>query len=167
MVAKPTRKRKNFSESPNACAFSAVFLTLALAEGFLPTRVNSSLTGSICWTSMLLIRQDFDPLKKSPVTSWLLFVYPSSRWGVWGYHLPLLFSGLVQLPVIVTRKMCCQGCGVAMVMTPVPVFASGHFWPSPTRGLCASGAAPGRGWRAGIVLFGAISASSSMVASVF
>jgi hypothetical protein len=93
---------------------------------------------------------------------------PPTDGGVWGHHLSLIFSGLIQLPLVVTQKMRCQGCGVAIVMTPVPVFASGQFWPSPARGLCASGAAPGRGGgRAGIVLFGAISASSAMFAGVF
>ena len=46
--------------------------------------------------------------------------------------------------------------------TSVPALASGQFWPSPARGMCTSGAAPGRGKRVGMVDFGAISSASSL-----
>ena len=34
----------------------------------------------------------------TPITGWLMSVYSSRRWGVWGHHLPFLFSGLVHSP---------------------------------------------------------------------
>ncbi len=80
--------------------------------------------------------------------------------GVWGHHLPILFSRLVLV-------QCCRGCGVAITATAIPVLMSGQFLPSPVPGMCTSGAALGRGERAGIVSFGAISVMSAMVVSVF
>ena len=56
-------------------------------------------------------------------------------------------------PLVVTRKICCQGSGVVVASTsvPMPMLASGQYWPSPMRGSCTSESAPGRGRRAGMV----------------
>ena len=65
------------------------------------------------------------------------------------------------------RSRTCMGaCGVVYAKTAVPALASGQFWPSPLPGVCTSGAAPGRGGRVGMVLFGPISMSSAMVVRV-
>ena len=79
----------------------------------------------------------------APVTSLLLSLYSFRGWGVWGHHLPLLFSGLVQLPLIVTRKMRCRGCRVAAAATAIPVLTSGQFWPSPLPDACTTGTSTG------------------------
>ena len=54
-------------------------------------------------------------------------------------------------PLVVTRKICCQGSGVVVASTSVPMLASGQYWPSPMCGSCTSESAPGRGRRAGMV----------------
>ncbi len=79
--------------------------------------------------------------------------------GVWGHHLPFLFSGLVLV-------QSCQRCRVATAAMANPVLARGQFLPSSVPGMCTSGAALGRGGRGGMVLFGAISVISAMVVRV-
>jgi hypothetical protein len=81
------------------------------------------------------------------------------RGGVWGHHLPLLFSRFV----LVQHH---RGWGVVSATTAVSALVSGQFLPSPLPGVCTSGAAPGRGGRVGMVLFGPISVSSAMVVRV-
>ncbi len=73
--------------------------------------------------------------------------------------MPLLFSGLV----LVQPRRSCRVSAAAMV---IPALVSGQFWPSPARGPCSSGVTPGRGGKAGTMLFGAISIVSAMVVSV-
>ena len=80
--------------------------------------------------------------------------------------MPLLFSGLAQLPLVVALKMSHRGCGVAATATAIPSLASGQVWPSPASGIFTSGEAPGSGGRAGMVSFGAISIASVMVVIV-
>jgi hypothetical protein len=48
-----------------------------------------------------------------------------------GHHLPLLFSGLAQLPLVVTLNMSHRGCGVAATATAIPAVASGEVWLAP------------------------------------
>jgi hypothetical protein len=48
----------------------------------------------------------------------------------------------------------------------IPGLASGQFLPSPAPKMCTSGAAPGRGGRGGMVLFGVISITLAMVVRV-
>jgi hypothetical protein len=50
-----------------------------------------------------------------------------------------------------------RGCGVAATATAIPALASGQFWPTPSPGACTYGATRGRGGRAGMPSFGAIS----------
>ena len=45
--------------------------------------------------------------------------------------------------------------------------ADGLFWPSPSSGICTTGATGWRGGRAGIPSFGAISIASAMVSECF
>jgi hypothetical protein len=80
--------------------------------------------------------------------------------GVWGHHLPLLFTRLV----LVQRH---RGCGVTTSATAIPALADGQFWPSPSPGACRTGATRGRGGRAGMPSFGTISIASAMVAECF
>ena len=96
----------------------------------------------------------------------VVFLPLSLSGGVGGHHLPLLFNGLTQLALVVTLKMSHLGCGVSACATAVPALPSGQIWPSPERGACTSGATPGRGGRAGMVSFGAISVVSAMVVRV-
>jgi hypothetical protein len=81
------------------------------------------------------------------------------RGGVWGHHLPLLFSRLI----LIQR---CQGCRVATTATAVSALPSGQIRPSPAHGACTSGATPGRGARLGMVSFVAISSVSAMIVRV-
>ena len=83
--------------------------------------------------------------------------------GDWGHHQPLLFSGLTQLPLVVTVKMSRWGCGVAATATAIPALASGQVCPSPAGGMCTSEEASGSGGRAGMMLFVAISVAFAMV----
>ena len=94
------------------------------------------------------------------------FTPPADGGGGWGHHLPLLFSGLAQLPLVVALKMSHRGCGVVATAMAIPALPSGQIWPSPARGMCTSGATPRRGGRAGMVSFGAISVVSAMVVRV-
>jgi len=48
-----------------------------------------------------------------------------------------------------------RGCKVAATTTAIPALASDQVWPSPARGMCTSGEAPGSGGRVGMVSFGA------------
>ena len=86
--------------------------------------------------------------------------------GVWGHHLPLLFSGLVQPPLVVALKMSHQGCGVAAAAMAIPVLTSSQFWPSPACRICTSGEARGSDGRAEMESFGAIFVASAMVMRV-
>ncbi len=54
-------------------------------------------------------------------------------------------------------KNASRGCGVAATTTAIPALASGQFWPTPSPGACTTGAMCGRGGRAGMPSFGAIS----------
>jgi hypothetical protein len=56
------------------------------------------------------------------------FTPPAKVGGVWRHHLPLLLSGLVQLPLVVALKICCQGRGVAAAAKAIPVSVLGQ-WP--------------------------------------
>ena len=86
--------------------------------------------------------------------------------GGLGHHLPLLFSRLAQLPLVVAVQMSHRGCRVAATTMAIPALASGQACPSPARGVCMSGEAPGSGGRAGMMSFGAISVASAMVVCV-
>ena len=70
------------------------------------------------------------------------------------------------LPLVVALKMSHRGCGVAATATAISVLASGQVCPSPVRGMCTSGEAPGSGGRAGMMSFGVISVASAMVVIV-
>ena len=64
-------------------------------------------------------------------------------------------------------RICWEGVGVVEAPIADTSLADSLFWPSPSSGICTTGVTRWRGGRAGIVLFGAISASSAMVVSVF
>jgi hypothetical protein len=64
-------------------------------------------------------------------------------------------------------KNASRGCGVAATATAIPALASGQFWPTPSPGACTTGATRGRGGRAGMPSFGAISIASAMVSECF
>jgi hypothetical protein len=64
-------------------------------------------------------------------------------------------------------KNASRGCGVAATATAIPALASGQFWPTPSPGACTTGATRGRGGRAGMLSFGAISIASAMVSECF
>jgi hypothetical protein len=49
----------------------------------------------------------------------------------------------------------------------IPALADGQFWPSPSPGTCRTGATRGRGGRAGMPLFDAISIALVMVLECF
>jgi hypothetical protein len=74
--------------------------------------------------------------------------------------LPLLFSGFI----LVQGH---QGCGVTTVVLDSPALADGQFGPSPSPGACTTGATRGRGGRARMPLFDAISIPSVMVLDCF
>ena len=57
-------------------------------------------------------------------------------------------------------KNASRGCGVAATATAIPALASGQFWPTPSPGACTYGGTRGRGGRAGMPSFGAISIAS-------
>jgi hypothetical protein len=56
--------------------------------------------------------------------------------------------------------------GVVAVLAD-PSVADGQFWPTPSPGACTTGATRGRGGRAGMPSFGAISIASAMVLECF
>ena len=47
-----------------------------------------------------------------PLQVYYCLFTPLAVEGVWGHHLPLLFSGLAQLPLVIALKMSHRGCGV-------------------------------------------------------
>jgi hypothetical protein len=80
--------------------------------------------------------------------------------GVWGHHLPLLFSGLVLV-------QHCQGCRVATAAMAIHALASGQFQPLPLPGTCTTGVTRGKGGRAGMPLFDVIAIESEVVLECF
>ncbi len=86
--------------------------------------------------------------------------------GIWGNCLPLLFSGLIPLPLVVAQKIRHWDGRVAAAATAIHVLATSQFWPSPSPRTCTSKVSPGRGRRVGIVSFVVISIACVMVMRV-
>jgi len=58
----------------------------------------------------------------------VVFLFLLRVGGVWGHHLPLLFSELTQLPLVVALKMSHRGCRAASAMA-ISVLVSGQVCP--------------------------------------
>ncbi len=93
------------------------------------------------------------------LVDWCFLPLPQTG-GVWGHHLPLLFTRLVLI-------QCHRGCGVITTATAIPVLADGQFWPSPSPGACRTGTTHGRGGGAGMPSFDAVSIALVMVLECF